>query len=163
MRPASARKTVPRRAHGQQVCAKAIAMPGRAHPVTAQMLSLRAFTGYAFTIFRAGLAFTITTLPKTSRLPAFVAGFVRVLILHRPGTVKIPVLDTSWEAISAKLPMTFMHTDFFNSHSLARASAMAPLPIAFWVCFMGAILTGELIELEEYTVRRRRYKASVAT
>merc|ERR1712050_595146 len=87
------------------------------------MLSLRAFTGYAFTTLRAGLAFTITTFPKTSRLPAFVAGFVRVLILQRPGTVKIPVLDTSVEAISAKLPMTFMHTDFFNSHSLAKASA----------------------------------------
>merc|ERR1719221_415080 len=115
--------------------------PGRAHAISAQTLSLRAFTGYAFTIFRAGRAFTITTLPKTSRLPAFVAGFVRVLILHKPGTVKIPLLDTSWEAISAKLPMTFMHTDFFNSHSFAKASAMAPLPMAFWVVFMGAILT----------------------
>merc|ERR1712226_1672318 len=119
-------------------------MPRPAFAVIAQTLSLRAFTGYALTIFRAGLAFTITTLPKTSRLPAFVAGFVRVLILHRPGTVKIPLFDTSWEAISAKLPMTFMHTDFFNSHSFARASAMAPLPMAFWVCFMGAILTGAL-------------------
>merc|ERR1719159_166980 len=92
----------------------------RGAKITAQMLSLRAFTGYAFTTFRAGLAFTITTLPKTSRFPAFVAGFVRVLILQRPGTVKMPDLDTSWEAISAKLPMTFMHTDFFNSHSFAK-------------------------------------------
>merc|ERR1712182_180228 len=110
------------------------------------MESFNCLTGYAFTIFREGLAFTNTTLPKTSRLPAFVAGFVRVLILHKPGTVKIPVLDTSLEAISAKLPMTFMHTDFFNSHSLAKASAMAPLAIAFWT-FMGAILTKVLIEL----------------
>merc|ERR1711933_462167 len=124
--------------------------PGRAHAIRAQTLSLRAFTGYAFTTFRAGFAFTITTLPKTSRLPAFVAGFVRVLILHRPGTVKIPVLDTSLEAISAKLPITFMHTDFFNSHSFAKASAMAPLVIAFWVAFMGAILTGVVIKLQKH-------------
>merc|ERR1712007_213785 len=103
---ASACKPVPRSAHGQQVGIEASAAPARAG-ATAQMLSLRAFTGYAFTTFRAGLAFTITTLPKTSRLPAFVAGFVRVLILHRPGTVKIPVLDTSVEAISAPMPMTF--------------------------------------------------------
>merc|ERR1711972_186866 len=113
--PTSACRLVPRSAHGQQVRAEVAVAPRRGH-VTAQMLSLRAFTGYAFTIFRAGLAFTITTLPKTSRLPAFVAGFVRVLILHRPGTVKIPLLDTSLEAISAKLPISFAHTDFFNSH-----------------------------------------------
>merc|ERR1711948_190624 len=86
--PASASRPVPRRAHGQQVGAEATLAPGRAHAISAQTLSLRAFTGYAFTIFRAGLAFTITILPKTSRLPAFVAGFVRVLILHKPGTVK---------------------------------------------------------------------------
>merc|ERR1719277_477713 len=105
---------VPRSAHGQQAGAEVAVAPRPAH-VTAQTLSLRAFTGYAFTTFRAGLAFTITTLPKTSRLPAFVAGLVRVLILQRPGMVKRPVLETSCEAISAKLPMTFMHTDFFNS------------------------------------------------
>merc|ERR1719436_1954547 len=129
-------RPVPRSAHGQGTEAT---MALRRLYEPAQMLSLRAFTGYAFTTFRAGLAFTITTLPKTSRLPAFVAGFVRVLILHRPGTVKIPVFDTSCEAISARLPMAFMQTDFFNSHSVAKASAMAPLVIAFWV-FMGAIL-----------------------
>merc|ERR1719433_1092637 len=96
---ASACRHVPRSAHGQQVDTQAHVTRRRANEI-AQMLSLRAFTGYAFTTFRAGLAFTITTLPKTSRLPAFVAGFVRVLILHSPGTVKIPVLDTSVEAIS---------------------------------------------------------------
>merc|ERR1719378_1718694 len=107
--------------------------------VATQTLSLRAFTGKAFTTFRAGLAFTITTLPKTSRLPAFVAGFVRVLILHNPGRVKTPVLDTSLLAISAKLPIIFAQTDFFNSHSVAKASAIAPLVMAFCVAFIGAI------------------------
>jgi len=33
----------------------------------------RAATGKAFTIVRAGLAFTITVFPKTSLLPAFVS------------------------------------------------------------------------------------------
>merc|ERR1712190_479443 len=59
------------------------------------MLSFKAFTGKAFTTLRAGLAFTTHILPKISRLPAFVAGFVRVLILHRPGRVNTPVFDTS--------------------------------------------------------------------
>merc|ERR1719161_3297029 len=55
---------------------------------------------------------------------------------------KTPVLVTSVVAISAKLPMSFAQTDFFNSHSLASASAIAPfvmgLPAAF-IVFMGAI------------------------
>merc|ERR1711972_424611 len=108
--PTSASKPVPRSAHGQRVGAETTVATRRAH-LTAQTLSLRAFTGYAFTIFFAGLALTITTLPKISRLPAFVAGFVRVLILQRRGSVKTPVLDPSFEAIPAKLPMTFKHTD----------------------------------------------------
>merc|ERR1712186_39003 len=110
--------------------------------VSAQMLFFRAANGNAFTIFRAGLAFTITTLPKISFLPAFVAGFVRVFSLNKPGMANTPVLVTSCVAISAKLPMSFAHTDFFNSHSFASASAIAPfvmgLPAAF-IVFMGAI------------------------
>merc|ERR1711972_506893 len=82
-------------------------------PTTAaQTLSLRALAGKAFTIFRAGFAFTITTLPKTSRLPAFVAGFVLVFNRKRPGNMKTPVLATSFDASSARLSMTFEHTDF---------------------------------------------------
>merc|ERR1740138_540380 len=58
-----------------------------------------------------------------------------------------PVLLTSVVAISAKLPMSFAQTDFFNSHSFASASAIAPfvmgLPAAF-IVFMGAIL-GEAV------------------
>merc|ERR1719453_68277 len=111
-----------------------------------QTLAFRAATGKAFTIFFAGLAFTMTTLPKTSLLPAFVAGFIRVLILHKPGSVKMPLLTTSFVAISARLPMSFAQTPFLSSHSVARASARAPLVMALAVAFMalGAILsTGE--------------------
>merc|ERR1719333_2106675 len=53
-----------------------------------------------------------------------------------------PVFPTSFVAISAKLSMAFAHTDFFNSHEVASASAMAIfdicLPAAF-IVFMGAI------------------------
>merc|ERR1719277_1297222 len=45
----------------------------------------------AFTMVLAGFAFTITILPKISLLPALVAGFRRVLIMHRPGIVHLPV------------------------------------------------------------------------
>merc|ERR1719188_2429798 len=101
--------------------------------LTVQTLALRAATGKAFTIFFAGLAFTMTTLPKTSLLPAFVAGFILVLILHKPGRVKMPVLATSFVAMSARLPMIFAHTDFLSSLSVASASASAPLVMAFAV------------------------------
>merc|ERR1712007_280980 len=99
-------------------------------PATVQTLALRAATGKAFTIFFAGLAFTMTVLPKTSLLPAFVAGFILVLILHKPGRVKMPVLVTSFVAMSARLPMIFAHTDFLSSLSVASASASAPLVMA---------------------------------
>merc|ERR1719440_2080135 len=108
---------------------------------TVQTLAFRAATGKAFTTFFAGLALTMPTLPKTSLLPAFVAGFIRVLILHRPGRVKMPLLATSAVAISAKLPMSFAHTDFLSSLSVASASARAPLVMALAVFIaLGAIL-----------------------
>merc|ERR1712187_940040 len=53
-----------------------------------------------------------------------------------------PVFPTSFVAISAKLSMAFEHTDFFNSHEVASASAIAILDIglpASTAAFMGAI------------------------
>merc|ERR1711981_427015 len=67
---------------------------------TTQTLAFRAATGKAFTTFFAGLAFTMTVLPNTSLFPALVAGFILVLILHKPGRVKMPVLATSLVAMS---------------------------------------------------------------
>merc|ERR1719436_2209369 len=116
-------------------------------PQTPQRLSLMALTGNAFTTLRAGLAFTTQILPKISRLPALVAGFVLVLSLQRPGNIKTPVLTTSLVANSAKLPMRPEHTDFFNSHEVAKASAMAPFDMVFpdfvaaFIVFMGAMAT----------------------
>merc|ERR1719262_1380985 len=108
---------------------------------TVQTLDLRAARGKAFTIFFAGLAFTMTTLPKISRFPAFVAGFMRVLILHKPGREKAPLLTTSFVALSQRLPRIFMHAAFFSSHDSASASAMAPLEMDFFVAafMLGAI------------------------
>ena len=53
--------------------------------------------------FLTGVAFTLTTFPKTSLFPALVAGFMRVLILQTPGMVNTPVLFISCVAISARL------------------------------------------------------------
>merc|ERR1712039_687050 len=80
---------------------------GPSRTATIQTAFFRAATGKAFTTFFAGLAFTITTLPKISFLPAFVAGFVLVLRRHRPGRANPPVFFTSVVAISARLSSTF--------------------------------------------------------
>merc|ERR1719262_1697474 len=103
-----------------------------------QMLAFRAATGNALTIFFAGLALTMHILPKISFLPALVAGFMRVLMRHRPGMVKIPVFFTAAVATSARLAITLVAMDFFSSHLVARASAMAPLVMAV-AFFMGAM------------------------
>merc|ERR1719189_2215499 len=103
-----------------------------------QMLAFRAATGNALTIFFAGFALTMHILPKISFLPALVAGFMRVLMRHRPGMVKMPVFLTSAVATSARLAITLVATDFFSSHLVARASATAPLVMAV-AFFMGAM------------------------
>merc|ERR1719148_482803 len=63
------------------------------------------------------------TLPNISRLPAFVAGFTRVLIMARPGMVTLPVFFNSLVATSAKLASTLAQSDFFSSVAAAMASA----------------------------------------
>merc|ERR1719293_45267 len=86
----------------------------------------------------------MTTLPKTSRLPALVAGLVRIFSLQSPGIAKMPAFFTLVVATSASESNTFAHTDFFSSHLVAKASAMAPFVIdfapAFMVSFIGAML-----------------------
>merc|ERR1712228_907645 len=60
-----------------------------------QNSSLRAFAGKALTTVLAGFAFTMTTLPKTSRFPALVAFFLRVLIIASPGMTNLPFFFVS--------------------------------------------------------------------
>merc|ERR1712232_851162 len=85
-----------------------------AHSAAAQKAFFNADTGKAFTTVLAGLALTMTTFPKTSLLPAFVAGFRRVLIMHRPGSTNLPALFTCCVPISAKLFTAFAHTAFLR-------------------------------------------------
>merc|ERR1719456_1326702 len=96
-----------------------------------QMLFFKAATGYAFTIVRAGLAFTITTLPKTSLSPALVAGLTRVLTMQKPGKVNLPVALTSLDAIPARLEMIWPATVCLISNSPAMLLAIADLVMAF--------------------------------
>merc|ERR1719155_203552 len=111
-------------------CPREAGKQGACGAAPAQTLAFSAATGKALTTFFAGFAFTMTVLPKISLFPALVAGFMRVLIRHKPGRVKMPVLLTSFVAISASDPMIFRHADFLSSLSAARASAIAPLVIA---------------------------------
>merc|ERR1719361_1167391 len=53
-----------------------------------------------------------------------------------------PVFFTSFVAMAARLSMSFEHCVFFNSHYVARASAMAPFVMGFapaFIAFIGAI------------------------
>merc|ERR1719277_1407546 len=114
---------------------------------TPQTLFLRAATGKAFTIVLAGLAFTTTTLPNISLLPALVAGFRRVLIMQTPGMTTFPVFFTSLPAMAAKLSSTFEHWDFFSSVEVAIASQRPPLLRALapaFIAFMPFIALGAI-------------------
>merc|ERR1719347_238532 len=106
---------------------------------------LRAATGNALTMVRAGLALTMTTFPNTSRLPAFVAGFRRVLTMHTPGMVNLPFL-TSWAATSARAAKALVAWLRLISAASAMTSAIPVLvmsltPLPTFIAFIGAILS----------------------
>merc|ERR1719378_1398932 len=106
---------------------------------------LRAAVANAFTTVFAGFALTITVFPKISFFPALVAGFARVLIRISPGSAKMPALLTCSVATLVRLSMILEHWDFLRSHSVASASAMAPLVMGFaaaFIAFMGAMAPG---------------------
>merc|ERR1719266_197842 len=112
------------------------------HRYGPQNCFFNAATGNAFTTVLAGFAFTMTTLPKTSLLPALVAGLRRVLIMHSPGTTNLPTPFTCAVATSASCSMTFLQSDFFISHPPAKASARPPLVMGLapaFIAFMGTI------------------------
>merc|ERR1719192_2199967 len=120
------------------------------HLVAQRNVFFNAETGNAFTTVFAGLALTITTFPNTSLLPAFVAGFRRVLIIHKPGSTNLPALFTCCVAISAKLFTTLVHSDFLISVAAESASASAPLDMGFtpaFIAFMGAMVQLEVGDL----------------
>merc|ERR1719437_311160 len=113
----------------------------------AQIAFLSAATAKALTTVLAGLALTITTLPKISFLPALVAGLRRVLIMQRPGIVHFPTFFTSCVATLARVSKTFVTSDSFSSVPSARACARAPLVMGFppfiaFIAFIGAMALG---------------------
>merc|ERR1711948_226696 len=80
-------------------------------------------------------------------LPAFVAGFRRVLIMQTPGMITFPVFFTSLLARAARLSSTFEHSDFFSSVEAAIASQRAPLLRALapaFIAFMAFIALGAI-------------------
>merc|ERR1740120_539334 len=103
------------------------------------MLFFRADTQLALTIVFAGFAFTITTLPKISLLPALVAGFVLVFSMTRPGMVNLPVFFTSLVATSVKLSINFLAAAGFCSVASASAPAMPVLDRAAAKKFMDSL------------------------
>merc|ERR550519_514129 len=97
------------------------------HAIHDQIVFLRAATANALMTVLAGFAFTTVSLPNIILLVAFVAGFLLVLILARPGMVNTPAFFTSAAPTSAKLPKSLVTTLLFNSALVASASARAPL------------------------------------
>merc|ERR1712226_214755 len=96
-------------------------------PGDPQNSSLSAFAGKAFTTVFAGFAFTMTTLPKTSRFPALVAFFWRVLIITTPGITTLPFFFVSVVAMLARVLKAVLITPFFTSQLSASAAVRAPL------------------------------------
>merc|ERR1712060_375000 len=104
-----------------------------------QMLFFSAATGKALTIFLAGFAFTTTTLPNISRLPAFVAGFVLTFNMARPGTVNLPVDLTSFVATAARLASPFLQSAAFRPVAVAIAAVIPDWDMAVTFMALGAI------------------------
>merc|ERR1711865_1320681 len=125
---------------------------------SAQICDLRAATANAFTTVLAALAFTLTSLPKMFLMPALVAGFTRVLILHKPGMVKMPAFFTSVVARAAKLSRISEHALVFISCLSANVLTMAPLDMALapaFIDFMDFMLFMDLAMAAESRLDRR--------
>merc|ERR1719253_1245363 len=122
---------------------------------TLQTLFFKADTAKAFTTVLAGFALTFISWPNIMRLPAFVAALCFVLIMQTPGMVNLPVPFTSLPASVAKASKTLETSDFFCSHAVANASAMAPfgkdLAPAFiaFIAFIAFLAIGTDTSLQE--------------
>merc|ERR1712072_163023 len=106
------------------------------HGAASQICALSAATGKALTTVLAGLAFTFISWPNITLTPALVAGFTRVLILQRPGMVKMPVFFTSVVARVARLSRSPEHTLVFSSCCSASVLTRAPLVMTLLLDFM---------------------------
>merc|ERR1719487_3089632 len=84
----------------------------------------------------AGCALTFFSSPNIILTPAFLAGFTRVLMRQRPGSVNTPFFLTSVVAMATKLLIILEHVDCFISCFAARAFVKAPLLMALAPAFM---------------------------
>merc|ERR1719443_1986911 len=125
--------------------------------MSTQICALSAATGFALTTVLAGFALTFISWPKAILTPALVAGFTRVLILQRPGMVKMPVFLISVVASVAKLSRRPEHTFVFISCCSASVLTRAPLVITLlpdfmafiaFMLFMGAMVSGRIGEIK---------------
>merc|ERR1712187_206861 len=104
-----------------------------------QICFFNAATANAFTTVFAGLALTFVSLPKMTFTPALVAGFVRVLIRHNPGTANTPVFFTSLVAMLTKLSNTWEQVLDLIPCSVAIVFNKVPLLMAFAPAFIDFI------------------------
>merc|ERR1719504_327549 len=119
-----------------------------------QICFFNAAVGKAFTTVLAGFAATFTSLPKMFLTPAFVAGFTRVLIRHKPGSANTPFFLTSFVAISTRLLSTLEQVLVLMS-SVAMAFNKAPLVMALFAPAFMDFMAGA-ISLERIVERRQR-------
>merc|ERR1719324_1752867 len=120
---------------------------------------LRAAAGNALTIVLAGLAATFTSLPNMFLTPAFVAGFMRVLIRHNPGILKTPVFFTSFAAISTKDLSRSELAFCFKPCSSANFFVICPLvmtlaAVPLFMDFMGGSILRRKAELQGWIVAK---------
>merc|ERR1719379_2113970 len=110
-----------------------------------QMLFLIAETGKALTTVFAGFALTMTSFPNAILLPAFVAGFTRVLILNKPGSVNLPIDFTCSVAMPARFSTTCLHTLLFIPISAEIACTKAVFVMAFGPAFIGFFIGSTIL------------------
>merc|ERR1712178_570929 len=99
----------------------------RDRDASAQIWALSAATGKALTTVLAGFALTFISCPNAILTPALVAGFTRVLILQRPGIMKMPDFLTSVVAMVARDPRSPEATLVLISCCSASIFTRAPL------------------------------------
>ena len=87
----------------------------------------------------AGFALHSVPTPNATLIPALVVGLRRVLMLQRPGIVKMPFFLTCAVATAAKLSKSPVQTFVFNSCFSARALKSTPFVMPLLI-FMKAWL-----------------------
>merc|ERR1719272_295642 len=121
--------------------------------VTPQTHDFKSFVAKHLTTVHAALALTLISLPKAMRLPAFLAGLLRVLTMQTPGILNLPVLLTSLVTSSARASKTLLISALFVSHAVAMASATALFGIAvtpffpFFIAFITFFIAFAIVSL----------------